>query len=213
MDLGYVIAFILSWLPAGSDLASSTVLDRAASRFAGFGLGMAVLVILMAALLYALAAAGLAASGRKVPRGPGWAGKAILVVALIGLGIALYLTYVETRQVAAICGPVGDCNAVQSSPYARLFGVLPVGLLGAVGYTAIVAAWAVGRYNRGTLAIFAPLAVFAIALFGVLFSAYLTYLELFIILAICAWCLGSAVVMAILLTLSVAPVLEALSNM
>ena len=44
-----------------------------------------------------------------------------------------YLTYVETQLVQAVCGPVGDCNAVQSSSYARLFGVLPVGVLGASG--------------------------------------------------------------------------------
>jgi uncharacterized membrane protein len=53
----------------------------------------------------------------------------IPVLCLIGLGLAGYLTYVETTQVQAVCGPVGDCNTVQQSEYARLFGVLPIGII------------------------------------------------------------------------------------
>ena len=63
--------------------------------------------------------------------------------------MALYLSYVETQMVEAVCGPVGDCNTVQSSPYSRLFGVLPMGVVGAVGYVAILAAWLVNRLGSG----------------------------------------------------------------
>jgi len=83
--------------------------------------------------------------------------------------------------------------------------VLPVGVLGALGYVALLSAWLWGRYGRGRLAELAPLAVFAIALFGVLFSLYLTYLEPFVIRAVCAWCLTSAVILTALLLLSVGP--------
>jgi uncharacterized membrane protein len=113
--------------------------------------------------------------------------------------------------VAAVCGPVGDCNAVQASPFAKLFGFLPVGLLGAVGYVGIIAAWFVAR-SEGGLSRIAALLMFAMALFGVLFTIYLTYLELFVINAVCIWCLTSAVLMSILLMLSVGPALEALQT-
>ncbi len=158
--------------------------------------------------------AALAYTGLQMARGPrsdaaqpppGWLTWGTPILALIGLGVAGYLAYVETRQVAAVCGPVGDCNAVQASPYARLFGVLPIGVLGALGYVALLAAWLWGRYGRGRLAELAPLAVFALALFGVLFSLYLTYLEPFVIRAVCAWCLTSAVIMTLLLLLAIGP--------
>ncbi len=72
----------------------------------------------------------------------------IPVLCIIGLGVAGYLTYVETAQVTAVCGPIGDCNAVQQSDYARLFGVVPIGVLGLIGYTAIIAAWWIERLGR-----------------------------------------------------------------
>jgi uncharacterized membrane protein len=121
--------------------------------------------------------------------------------------VAIYLTYVETQEVLALCGPVGDCNAVQNSPYAYLFGVLPVGLLGMIGYVMIMAAWLIGRRSHAAVARYANLAVFGMAVFGVLFSIYLTYLELWVILAVCLWCLSSAVLMGLILLVSVEPVL------
>jgi uncharacterized membrane protein len=180
--------------------------------FDGFWLGAVVMGILVAALLYALIQAiRSAVFGHTVPSGPSWADSAILVLALAGIGVAAYLAYVETSQVAAVCGPVGDCNEVQASPYARLLGV-PVGVIGLLGYGAIVAAWAAWRFTGGTLARLAPLAIFAMALFGVLFSIYLTYIELGVILAICIWCLTSAVVMAAILVLATGPALSALTG-
>jgi len=185
----------------------------------GFLLAQVVMGILVVALLYALVAAVLGMLGRVAPTGPAWLGMLIPILSIIGLGVAIYLTYVETQNVTAVCGPVGDCNTVQSSPFARLFGFLPVGLLGAIGYVAILVAWAVGRFGRGIahpiapkLADLAPLALLGMALFGVLFSIYLTYLELFVILAVCMWCLSSAVIMAVLLALSVGPALAALGR-
>jgi len=131
---------------------------------------------------------------------------------VIGLGIAFYLTFIETTNAKAVCGPVGDCNAVQASPFAKLFGVVPVGLLGAVGYIGILAAWVLARKGRGRLAQLAPVAIFGMALFGVLFSIYLTYVELFLIHAVCIWCLSSAVIMALVLTLSVGGAMDAFSG-
>jgi uncharacterized membrane protein len=173
--------------------------------FNGMGLGLAVMALLVLSLVYALVVAVLATVGRSVMVGPTWVGYLVPALCVLGLGVAGYLTFVESRQVAAICGPVGDCNTVQSSPYARLFGFLPVGALGVLGYLAILCAWAVERLGKDRLSDLASLAVFVFAFFGVLFSIYLTYLELAIIHAVCMWCLISATIMAVLLVVASGP--------
>lgn len=199
---------------AGGQFAATTALPAAAAATAssGFGLATAVMVLLVLALLYALVAAVLVALGQGAPLLPSGASVLIPILAVLGLGVAFYLTYVETQNVAAVCGPVGDCNAVQSSPYAKLFNFLPVGLLGLLGYVGILAMWGVQRVGRGSLAArLAPFALLGMALFGVLFTIYLTYLELFVIHAVCIWCLTSAVIMAAVLVLAVQPAVEALT--
>jgi uncharacterized membrane protein len=76
---------------------------------------------------------------------------------------------------------------------------VPIGLIGVAGYVAILAVWAWGRRAAGALP--ATLLVL-MAGFGVAFSIYLTYLELFVIRAVCMWCVTSAVVMTLLLLVS-----------
>lgn len=143
-------------------------------------------------VLLAIAAATLATIHRlRRATSPARPGLEVPVLAVIGIVVAGYLTWVEAGGGAAVCGPVGDCNAVQQSEYARLFGVIPIGLLGIVGYGGILALWVAGRLapsEAGRL----TLARFAVAAAGVLFSIYLTVLEPFVIGATCAWCLTSA---------------------
>jgi uncharacterized membrane protein/thiol-disulfide isomerase/thioredoxin len=150
---------------------------------------------------------------RPAGRPAAWQSWAIPFLSMVGLGVAGYLAYVETQQVAAVCGPVGDCNTVQQSEYARLFGLIPIGVLGLVGYAAILTVWIVARYGHGQLAGLASLALLAMTFFGTLFSIYLTFLEPFVIGATCAWCLTSAVVMTMLLALTVTPGKRAISNL
>lgn len=185
----------------------------------GFALAVAVLVGMVGALLVGgvLAArewrarpARKPARARRSARRPAWQVWALPVLAVVGLAVAGYLAYVEMRDVPAVCGPVGDCNAVQQSEYALLMGFLPVGLLGVLGYLAMLAAWLWGHFGRGALARWARLALLGFTLFGTLFSLYLTCLELFVIRAICAWCLTSAAIMAVLFLLSVRPAVRAL---
>jgi uncharacterized membrane protein len=137
-----------------------------------------------------------------------WRDWVIPLLALAGLCVAGYLAYVETTATLAICGPVGDCNAVQSSPYAKLFGVLPIGVLGAAGYVAILGSWLWSRFGNGRLSKLAPLTLFGMTLLGVAFSLYLTFLEPFVIGAVCAWCLTSAVIITALLLLTTGPALQ-----
>jgi len=129
----------------------------------------------------------------------------IPVLCIIGMVVAGYLAYVETARVEAVCGPVGDCNTVQQSEYARLFGILPIGVLGLVGYVMILLAWGVERWANQRLATYASLAIFGMTTFGLLFSIYLTFLEPFVIGATCAWCLASAIIMTLLFWWSLAP--------
>jgi hypothetical protein len=164
----------------------------------GFTLAAVVVIFMILVTLYSL---GCLLIG-KLYFHAAWMESSIPWLSLIGLGVAAYLTYVETQSVQAFCGPVGDCNAVQASSYARLWGILPVGLLGAFGYIAILAAWWVGRQKLGWLSTYAPVALFGMALFGTIFSVYLTYLEIFVIKAVCIWCVSSAIIIALLLLFS-----------
>jgi uncharacterized membrane protein len=135
----------------------------------------------------------------------------IPILCVLGFGVAGYLAYVETAQVTAVCGPVGDCNTVQQSEYARLFGILPIGVLGLMGYTAIVIAWLVTRLSNDRLANWGIVSIFGMTVSGTLFSIYLTFLEPFVIGASCAWCLTSAILMTILMLIAVRPAKSAFS--
>jgi uncharacterized membrane protein len=126
---------------------------------------------------------------------------AVLVLALVGLGIAGYLTYVHYAELEPLCGLGGDCERVQTSDYADLAGI-PVALLGLVGYALILASLAI----PGELGLVAG-ATFALVGFG--FSAYLTYREVATIDAICTWCVASAVVMSALAVVTCARVVRA----
>ena len=126
-----------------------------------------------------------------------WPRWVIPALSVVGLVVAGYLSYVEITLTEAVCGPVGDCNTVQQSQYARLFGVLPIGVLGVAGYVVILGAWAVQYYGPKDLRVLARLVLLGSTLFGTLFSIYLTFLEPFVIGATCAWCLASAVVITL----------------
>ncbi len=117
-----------------------------------------------------------------------------------GLLVAGYLSYIEITAATPVCG-VGmpGCVTVQSSQYARLFNLIPIGVIGVLGYLAIITTWVLGRICKPALKKFCLLAVWGMCFFGVLFSAYLTYLEPFVIHATCSWCITSAVLMILLL--------------
>jgi uncharacterized membrane protein/thiol-disulfide isomerase/thioredoxin len=175
--------------------------DRFAQDLAGNTLSVIVLIGMIASLAWSiiLFKGNERFSMREVSSG--W----IPLLCLIGFSVAGYLAYVETTQTTAVCGPVGDCNTVQQSDYARLFGVLPIGVLGLLGYMVIFTSWMIARFARNALADPAVILVFALATLGTLFSIYLTFLEPFVIGATCIWCLTSAVLMTVLMLLSVKP--------
>lgn len=124
----------------------------------------------------------------------------LLLVIAAGLGVSLYLAYVEVTLSEAVCGAVGNCNTVQQSEYARIMGI-PIAVLGTLTY--LVALFVV-LLRRTDFKPQMDALLLLIAIVGTAFSAYLTFLEPFVIGATCVWCLTSAVVMLLLLWL-VAP--------
>jgi uncharacterized membrane protein len=123
---------------------------------------------------------------------------AIVVACLVGTGIAAYLTYVHYAHVAPVC-TTGGCEKVQKSKYAELAGV-PVALLGLITYAVLIALALV----RGVTAAFAAVVV---ALVGVAFSGYLLWAQLGPIGAICQWCVGNDITIAVVAALCVARLL------
>ncbi len=131
-----------------------------------------------------------------------WLAMAQLVIGVAGVIVASYLTIIDYSDVKPLCTGVGGCSDVQSSGYAFI-GPIPVALLGVVGYIVLLAL----RLARGRLSpdldSYLPLAALGVSLIGVLYSAYLTYLEAFVIKAWCPWCVCSAILMTIYFALAV----------
>jgi uncharacterized membrane protein len=126
---------------------------------------------------------------------------ATAALALAGVAIAGYLTYVHYAALEPICvGGGGACERVQSSPWAELAGI-PVALLGLIAYATILASLALPDALGRSLAALTSLIGFG-------FSAWLTYVELVKIDAVCQWCVASALVMTALAAVSVARLLR-----
>lgn len=114
------------------------------------------------------------------------------LVALVGLFVALYLALYKMGVIGALACGAGACETVQLSRWATFLG-LPVATWG-VGYYALVFALALASIqDRWSESRGLSLALLIATGWGVLFSAWLTYLELFVINAICRWCVVSAI--------------------
>ena len=185
------------------DTGDETIFDTFASRFNKDPLanGIAVIVLLFLIGIAVYIAVQFMRAG-ELKHWPEWILPVLLV---IGVSIAIYLSNSEVSGEEVICGPVGDCNAVQQSEYATLFGFLPVAVLGMIGYIMIGGTWLAGKLTSGQTAFYAKMAMFLSALIGLLFFIYLTFLEPFVIGATCAWCIASAITMA-LINLFVLPI-------
>ncbi len=128
----------------------------------------------------------------------GWRVFAIML-AFIGMLVAGYMAWAEVTDNETACVDVGkiDCSAVQDSAYAETFGI-PVALLGLAGYVAILAVLLL-EDQVALLAAYGRTAVVSMALFGVLFQTYLTYIEGAVLDKWCQWCVASFVVISLLL--------------
>jgi uncharacterized membrane protein len=179
---------VLRVLGSSRDAGGSSLGERFMGDPAGNAIAVVVLLGMGAVLV--LSVRQVQRQHRPPAEWPEWV---IPALALVGTGVAAYLSIVEVTGTEAVCGPVGDCNRVQLSPYASLAGV-PIGVLGVAGYLLIGGGWLLGRGRRRV-----RLLVWALAAGGVAFSIYLTFLEPFVIGATCMWCINSAIIMTLIL--------------
>ncbi len=117
-------------------------------------------------------------------------------VAVVGLGISAYLTYGETTQEEMLCGPIGQCNIVQQSEMAMVFGVIPLALFGVLAYGALLGLYGMRKWGAERWQRWSPALALGVAAPGFVFSILLTFWQPFILGATCAWCLGSAITMS-----------------
>ena len=124
-----------------------------------------------------------------------------LILAGLGLLDSVYLIWVKIANRYALCGPIGDCESVNSSQYSEIYGV-PIALFGAGAYLALILLlWFESR--GGGWQEYGPMLVFGISFAGVLYSAYLTYIEIAVLRAICPYCVVSAIALVLLLILAI----------
>ena len=144
----------------------------------------------------------LAASAVGGPATPALAVPALLLVlAVAGLGISSYLTYAHWADASIACTGLESCDTVNSSEYAEMASI-PVAFLGALFYLTLIVVALAWLWWRPQGLTWPVMAFWGLSLGGVIYSAYLTYLELFVINAICIWCVASAVVLVALFGLS-----------
>ena len=121
--------------------------------------------------------------------------QAIALLSLAGVFMSLYLWLHRIGMIGTLsCGASGGCETVQTSPYAVMLG-LPVPAYGVAGYGALLGLSLLGLHPRWRHTSAVTLALACLATAGFAYTLYLTYLELFVIHAVCRWCAGSAVVM------------------
>jgi uncharacterized membrane protein len=127
--------------------------------------------------------------------------RAAIVLAALGLADSLYLTWIKLANATAVCAGIGDCELVNTSRYSEIAG-LPIAAIGALAYSAILVLL-LAEPRAGENSDFTKLGVFGFAFVGTLYSAYLTYVEIWILQAICPFCVASAVVITALLVISI----------
>jgi|SRR5438132_6890710 len=120
--------------------------------------------------------------------------QAIAVLALAGCFVALYLWLYKLGVMGDLRCGTGGCETVQASPYAQFLG-LPVAVYGVAGYATVLLVSLAGLRPPAAARRGPDLALALLASLGFAFTVYLTALELFVIRAICRWCVGSAAIM------------------
>jgi uncharacterized membrane protein len=134
-----------------------------------------------------------------------------MILAGIGLIDALYLTGVKLSNTYALCGPIGNCETVNTSQYSQVFGI-PIALIGAAAYFLILILLLIENRNDYWTD-FSPMLVFGISLAGVLYSAYLTFLEIAVIKAICPYCILSFILIILIFILTLVRLIQGQSEL
>lgn len=125
----------------------------------------------------------------------------ITLLSLAGFFIAVYLYLFKIGKIGVIACGTGDCETVQLSPQSRFLGV-DVSLIGVIGYGALLVLALLSLQPRFSGPDWPSRLVAWLSGGAVLFSVYLTYLELFVIRAICRYCVTSAVIITVIFLLA-----------
>lgn len=125
-----------------------------------------------------------------------------LVISIIGLLDSIYLLIIKISRNPLLCiQGVGDCWSVNTSKYSEVYGI-PVSIFGTLGYLVISLLILIIRYNTA-LEKTASYLFFGFSSIGFLYSIYLTYVEIFVLKALCPFCILSAVIMSVLFLFSI----------
>jgi len=120
------------------------------------------------------------------------------LLSLAGLFISAYLYLYKIGKIGALACGSGGCETVQLSPWSRVAGI-EVALIGVVGYAVLTALSLAALQPALASRRWPTLVLTLLAGIGVAFTIYLTYLELFVIHAICRWCVGSGIIIIAIL--------------
>jgi uncharacterized membrane protein len=131
----------------------------------------------------------------------------VAALALAGIFISLYLTLYKIGIIGELSCSIGSCETVNTSKWSRFLG-LPVAAWGLLFYLDVFGVALVGTTRRFELEPAISLVLVGEAAVGVLFSAWLTYLELGVIHAICIWCVTSAVIVTAILVTAIGDLRE-----
>jgi uncharacterized membrane protein len=126
---------------------------------------------------------------------------AIALLSLLGVFVSAYLYLYKIGKIGSLACGAGGCEAVQLSRWSSFLGV-DVALLGLIGYLGLLGLALAGLRQDLTGRRGVAVALLAASGVGVLFAGYLTYLELFVIHAICFWCVSSAVIISVVCVLA-----------
>jgi uncharacterized membrane protein len=136
--------------------------------------------------------------------------QALVLLTLVGLLVATYLWLYKVGVLGQLQCGTGSCELVQASRYAELLG-LPVAFYGVGGYAALFALGLAGLQPRFAGDRRVTSLLVALATLGFAFTLYLTAIELFVLHAICRWCMASAVIMTAIWILSIVDLRSALA--
>jgi uncharacterized membrane protein len=123
------------------------------------------------------------------------------VLSLLGLFLSAYLYLYKIGRIGSLACGAGGCETVQQSPWSRFAG-LEVSLIGVAGYAGLLLVSLVALQPGPSSRRWPTTLLLLLSGLGVAFTAYLTYLELFVIHAICRWCVGSALIIFALLVVA-----------
>jgi uncharacterized membrane protein len=135
---------------------------------------------------------------------------ASIVLSLLGAADAIYLIVLKYTHAPEMCLGNGGCETVNSSAYSQI-GIVPVSVIGLLGYLALLGV----HFLEPRSAIFrrnGPLFTFGMSLTGVIFSAYLTWIEFYVIHAVCPFCVASAVIITLVFAIAIIRLVKQLAS-